>query len=450
MQQSNEITNRKRKALMIMPLLVLPFVILCFWALGGGKDGQQEIPVRSTGLNSLLPAAQLDNKPMDKLSMYKQAEKDSIARKEADRYDPFAQWMPDNTHPDIPGQGDHYPSHIVENPFSPGAATGNTYGNKEKQRQAQDINEAKVRERLTELEKVLASHPADSLPTASSDLLAKSGLDPEIDQVNTRMQDISVENDQQDPELAQMNAMLSKILDIQHPSLVRERLKAASEKEKGKVFPVQTKPDQEIINDLLPPVSTVRPDTVLHFTGDSLTFLPITTLPPNQFYEWNDGTEESTINNAIAAVVHETQTLVTGATLKLRLTQDVFIQGQLIPAGTFVFGESTLSGERLQCSISTIHYKDALFPVSLTVFDAKDGLPGLHVPGAISRDVAKQGTDEAIQSLQLATLDPNIGTQAAAAGIETAKNFLSKKTKLIKVTAKAGHPVLLLDSRQQQ
>jgi hypothetical protein len=39
--------------------------------------------------------------------------------------------------------------------------------------------------------------------------------------------------------------------------------------------------------------------------------------------------------------------------------------------------------------------------------------------------------------------------QAASAGIEAAKTLLSKKSKLIKVTVKAGYQVLLRDEQQK-
>jgi hypothetical protein len=47
-------------------------------------------------------------------------------------------------------------------------------------------------------------------------------------------------------------------------------------------------------------------------------------------------------------------------------------------------------------------------------------------------------------------LNPSIGVQAASAGISAAKNLLSKKVRLIKVTVKAGYRVLLWDKNNQE
>ena len=49
--------------------------------------------------------------------------------------------------------------------------------------------------------------------------------------------------------------------------------------------------------------------------------------------------------------------------------------------------------------------------------------------------------------MQLMSLDPSLGAQAASAGLEAMKGFASKKVKLVRVTVKAGYPVLLMDGK---
>jgi hypothetical protein len=80
--------------------------------------------------------------------------------------------------------------------------------------------------------------------------------------------------------------------------------------------------------------------------------------------------------------------------------------------------------------------------VKLQIFDL-DGLAGIYVPGAVTRDVAKQSADNSLQNMQLTTLDPSLAAQATAAGITTVKNLLSKKVKMIKVSVKKGYKVLV-------
>ncbi len=120
-----------------------------------------------------------------------------------------------------------------------------------------------------------------------------------------------------------------------------------------------------------------------------------------------------------------------------------------MPKESFVFGIASLNNERLQIQISSIRSGSSLFPVKLEVYDM-DGLPGIYIPGAITRDVAKQSVDNSLELMDIGTMDPSLKAQAAAAGINATKNLLSKKSKLIRVTVKAGYKVLLRDKKFQQ
>ena len=168
----------------------------------------------------------------------------------------------------------------------------------------------------------------------------------------------------------------------------------------------------------------------------------------NKFF----GVEEDTDpveQNTVEAVVHQTQTVVNGAVVKIRLLNDIYLNGSLIKKGNFVFGVAELNGERLEININSIRNNNSLYPVKLEVFDI-DGLPGIYIPGAISRDVAKQSTDNSLQLLELTSMDPSFKAQAAATGINAAKSLLSKKVKQVKVLVKAGYKVLLRDKSIQQ
>jgi conjugative transposon TraM protein len=150
--------------------------------------------------------------------------------------------------------------------------------------------------------------------------------------------------------------------------------------------------------------------------------------------------------NSFEAVIHDTQELVAGATVKMRLLNDIYINGNHIPRNQFVFGVCSINGERLTIEVGSIRTGNSLLPISLTVYDM-DGLEGIYIPGAITRDAAKQASDDAMQNIQLMSLDPSIGAQAASAGIEATKGLLSKKAKLVKVTVKSGYRILLKDTK---
>jgi hypothetical protein len=92
--------------------------------------------------------------------------------------------------------------------------------------------------------------------------------------------------------------------------------------------------------------------------------------------------------------------------------------------------------------VTSIRSESSIFPVKLSVYDL-DGIEGVHIPGAITRDVARQSADRSISSIEMTSIDPSFKAQAATAGVNAAKSLLSKKTKLVRVTVKAGYNVLL-------
>src|SRR4051812_44632836 len=91
--QHAEKIRRQRKMLLLMPLLVLPFMPLLFWVIGGGRSTATGGNSTSTsGLNTQLPDAKLkSDKGFDKLSFYQQASKDSVRLLEEKRTDPY--WL---------------------------------------------------------------------------------------------------------------------------------------------------------------------------------------------------------------------------------------------------------------------------------------------------------------------------------------------------------------------
>jgi len=81
---------RQRKFMLVLPLLVLPFMTMAFWALGGGKDGEaNDQSEQQTGFNLKLPDADFrEEKPMDKLGYYDRARQDSVRFLEMMKNDP--------------------------------------------------------------------------------------------------------------------------------------------------------------------------------------------------------------------------------------------------------------------------------------------------------------------------------------------------------------------------
>lgn len=250
----------------------------------------------------------------------------------------------------------------------------------------------------------------------------------EVDRLNTIMQQIQNTN-QDNQELQSIQGTLEKILDIQHPERVKEKLREQSIKQRNTVFPV---------------TST---------TKTTATSLLDSTTTPEQFqvgfFGIDDQEKTQEPLSAFEAVVHSTQTLVNGSIIQLRIATDIYINGSLIPKGTKLNGKVSLNDERLEININSLLSGKQIFPVELEVFDM-DGIAGIYIPGAISRDVAKESAQSSLQQMDLITLDPSLRAQAATAGVNTLKQLLGRKAKQIKVVVKEGHRILLRDKKREQ
>jgi conjugative transposon TraM protein len=391
--------------------------------LGGGQGADSKNTANTAGLNLQLPDANLKNdKNADKLSFYNEANADSLKREELLRNDPY------------------YKDSIIGRRNTILSDTGyliNTkplYGalNQSPYNKSTDANEQRIYQKINEINKQINQPDIAAQPLANPNQLNQTNdsneqFSNEVDRLQNMMQQMNG-NSESDPEMEQLNGTLEKILDIQHPDRVKDKLKEKSLKNKEQVF-IITK----------------------QFTKNNISLLDTNKnkqRTENKFYgmEEDINTEEQ---NTVEAVVHQTQTLVNGAVVKMRLLNDIYLNGSLVPKGNFVFGTAALNDERLEINISSIRNNNSLFPVKLEVFDM-DGLAGIYIPGAISRDVAKQSADNGLQLMELTSVDPSFKAQAAATGINAAKSLLSKKVKQVKVLVKAGYKILLKDKSIQQ
>jgi conjugative transposon TraM protein len=397
--------------MLVLPLLLIPFLTLAFWALGGGQGKSQEInSVSNQGLNPKLPDANLKEETlMDKLSSYNKADKDSAQLAEWKRGDPY--YMQ-------PIQMEEHPSAFeLEEMTEATASKYNQRLNLSPYAQTKQRPEDEVMQKLSLLQRQLEtnttglSKPDTEYPSYSSS--PEFAVD--VNRLENMMNNMS-SGSREDPEIKQLSNVMDKILDIKHPDRVKQKIKEKQTGELANVFPV---------------FSAAATDTTV-----------------NGFFGM-DHNSAIMKSNAIEAVVNENQVLVNGAVIKLRLLQDIYVSESKIPVGNFVFGTVNLNGERLEIDINSIRYGNSLFPVKMDVHDM-DGLSGIYIPGAITRDVVKQSADNSLQLMELSSFDPSLKAQATAAGINTVKSLLSRKVKQVKVMVKAGYKVLLKDKSIQQ
>ena len=357
-------TKEKRRGLVFLPVLVIPFCCLVFYVLGGGRGAASgEVP---KGLNMQLPAVAVDWQKafQDKLKTYEQADKDSVRRGQYQRQDPY-----------------HRDSGVRAVPVGRRVAAG------DRRVEAAPFADP----RADQLERRLAGL-RNSLhqPVSASPPLA-----PVFRQAAPGRREVATAVPAPDPQLDRLNAMLDKVIRIQHPQEATVGALAAA--------PAAARSADEV----LPADSGV---------------------------------------NSIAATVPEDQTLVTGGTIALRITDSIRVAGCVVPAGEMVYGTVSLNGDRLLVHVGALRRDRSLYAMDWQVVDL-DGLPGIHIPGLLGREVAKQSADQGVSALNVLTLDPSLGAQTAGAGIQAAKSFLGRTVRTVRVTVRAGYQVLLRNPR---
>lgn len=180
---------KRRKFLMVLPLLVLPFLTMAFAALGGGsKAPVAEVQV-SKGLNTVLPDAQLKGKnDQDKMSLYDQAQKDSANQAGAELL---------ASHASI---------------FMPGDVRNGKV----------DAAELAINDRLAQIN---AQVNAPAVPVRSGGgSKPASGNDPSLSADVIRLEKLMQNMKEpagEDPEMQQLGSLMDKILAAQNPDLVR-------------------------------------------------------------------------------------------------------------------------------------------------------------------------------------------------------------------------------------
>lgn len=344
---------KRRKFLMVLPILVLPFITMAFATLGGGT-GKTSVDPEKKGLNLILPDADFKKEiPQDKMSLYNQAARDSAKFGRQQHIDR------DNAGFSFTGSGAG---------FQP------------------DPNETAIQLKLAQINAEIAKEPASVYKSAAVPLDNKAELNADVNRLENLMKQMQQQQGA-DPEMDQLNSMMEKIIQIQNPELIKQKMQSA------------------IIN---------APDSLFR---------------------------------AIPAQVITTRKVSHGSVIELCLLDTLYLLNQVIPKGHSVFGIAAFSNQRLNLEIKNIRLGTSIIPVSLTVFDKRDGMIGIDAPEAIITDALNDGADDAVRNLQLMSMDQSITTQVAGAGLQAAKGLFSKKVKRIKIKLEAGRQVLLRNNK---
>ncbi|WP_321995567.1 conjugative transposon protein TraM [Draconibacterium orientale] len=375
----------KNKALFILPLALLPFVILIFWILGGGgvpKEKEKLAQSPNKGINYDLPDADNSIEIYDKMEAYQKDDQqvaevpevnvnDTTQPEEVSLLDTITQ---ENTLLDENADQNEILAHIR---------------NKEKLVQQELQGKPEVRKSGKKPSPQYQSKPMESVVKKQAEttksVTLTTGIE-ELDEIIDQNMVLNRKNDSLKYSLEQAQGRLQQIVAIQNRSFTLEKKRSSG-------FNPKETPKQELIK----------------------------------------------------AEIYETTTVLNGNRVKLRLLEDTQINGQQIPPNSFIYGVCKIKNERLLIEITQLPVENSFVPVKLTICDL-DGLEGLYVPDNAARKVYQEvGASTNTSSLMGVTNNPLTYTGIRAA--DRAAQTMLKRVRLKKVTVKKNTLVYIINQK---
>ncbi len=293
----NETYLRKRKMLLVLPVILIPMITLGFYGLGGGKGdkGGNGIGINK-GLNMSLPAARSDSKRkgLSKLEFYKQSEQDSLKLRASRKMDPYY-GQRDSAAPWVKGVGEA---------GGHAGVSGRGIGGLTLEPAPTDAQARELLEKLDRLKGVLSKQeqltvPGRSFPEQTDGRAAYSGrLPPGM--VSPPFVAGAGRMVPGDPDLDKLNLLMDKVLKVRNPADASLRVPEEPADTERPVATLTVAPPEQVMRSL--PVETLADDLE---TG---------------FIDLDQGKRSDSLpETMIEAVVDGAQTLLSGEAVVLRI-----------------------------------------------------------------------------------------------------------------------------------
>ena len=212
---------------------------------------------------------------------------------------------------------------------------------------------------------------------------------------------------------------------------------------------------QPAANDTLRTAGTVteNKDAVTQPPEDAATQTVVKAKKPNSAY-FNTLAENEPEPNLIKAIIDEDVKAVDGSRVRLRLLDEVEINGVVLAKGSYMY--ATMSGfsqQRVKGTVKSLMVDDELLKVNLTLYDT-DGMEGLYVPSSSFRETTKDIASGAMgsnMSINNGSYSNNVaqwGMQAIQNAYQQTTGAISKAIRKNKVKLKYGTFVYLVNSRE--
>ncbi len=394
---------KRNKPLLFLPLVMIPFIVLIFYILGGGKnpkkkDQSQDRQDAVRGANYNLPEADRSIQFIDKTEGSLSPDEITLTR-DYNILGENAELKADSSAEES-GSYETYEKITTDNESSGITAENNTT---DPEQLLKHIQRRQLQIR-SELETGKAQEPGVQSTASDSGLTEKSGHDREAEAKVKTERPASPVTETGIEELGRVfrqNAYLAK----QNDSLSFQLKQSQATRQK----------QEEGKNRYM----------ALENAGQSA-FKP----------------KEQT-GSMLKAEIYETATVLTGNRVKLRLMEEGWLNGVKIPKGTFLYGTCEVASERLQIKIRQIPVREHFTAVDITIYDL-DGLAGLYVPDNAARKVAKEVGSSANTSSMFGVAGNPLTYAGIQAADRTAQSLL-RTVRIKKVTVKKNTLVWLIN-----
>lgn len=465
--------EQNRKLFLFIPIPGAIAVSIFFILLGGGQGSEADsVENGQVGLvNTQIPEEEkgLFGTVVDKFTAYKEEEKNNSVRKMEEKKDPYKEFYTEaeTEKGDVIETGKKYLKHPNQLSFkskSDSLMESFEKRHSELEKNLQIIEKAK-NEKLTPARSAgsagsyatrstgasygsrasASSMPVAGVPAQATP--ARQDLSPELQaQLAAYEQASSQVMDEEDNQFSDMKDMLDKILDIQHPERVKQRLKEQSKKEQGNFYSVHNsknhvpvdylgEKEENLYRDRYHEYMDLNQDTVYKVIPRKMVsgFMGLTS------------DEGSMFRDEVKAVVHDGAVVTSGSKIKLRLLSDIVVKGREVRANSFIYGICTINGSRVDVDVESIQVSEAVVPVNMTVYD-HDGMEGIYVNGLAEGKDARDAATNAGSTLDLQLANPTVGGRLVDNSVREVKNLLRRKAQAPKATLKSGHQIFLLNS----
>lgn len=385
--------QKHRKKLIILPVFLLigiGFFFLIKHQLSPPSDTTLSDTVQVSKFNDRFPSPNVRDKEKNKFEIYMQAQEDSSEKGRSSSLQDNPLF---NAAPSKDSLGSE--SNSINAPYTPAQAAF------EKQNKRVDVQLEKIMQEYNRKETAVPVPPNNE-----NSILEAQARQAEIARLEEMIASLQMNGTTGDTELNKLNTMLGKLVDMETPKPNQ---------------PAAAKDSVQYKSVSL--FATHTPKAGFH------------SLPP-QSLEYNKQ------KKAVQAIILGNQSLVNGSTVKLRLQEKIYVDQVEIPAHTAIDGICRISDERVHVAIQSITLNGIIYPINLSVYDTR-GMLGIHAPGAITRDAAKEQLAQTMQSMGNYNVSTSVTSEIATSAIQGASNLISRKARLVKVTINSDFTVLL-------